>query len=88
MMLSVFSIYFLNYGVLYMLVPMKVDLPLVSKSLTGVYPDFNQHWFADIGSTIIETMTINAVIPPIELLFLGLWAYVRRAYDQGSLCLK
>ena len=46
---SVFSIYFLNYGVLYLLAPMKLEIPFVSEVLIGVYYDFNQQWYSDIG---------------------------------------
>ena len=80
-LVSVFSIYFLNYGVLYLIAPLSIKLPFVSFLLRGVYPDFNQFWFGDIGSQIISVMVINAVMPPVEVFFLWLWSYVRRAYD-------
>lgn len=38
---SVFAIYFLQYGVLYLISPMKIDFPVISKFVTGVYEDFN-----------------------------------------------
>ena len=46
---SVFIIYFLNYGVLYLLAPMKLNVPFVSSLVSGIYWDFNQYWFTDIG---------------------------------------
>ena len=70
---SVFSIYFLNYGVLYLLAPMKLEIPFVSDILIGVYYDFNQQWYSDIGQQIISVMLINAVFPPLEILLLALW---------------
>lgn len=78
---SVFSIYFLNYGVLYLVAPLNVKIPFMAYLLRGVYPDFNQFWFSDIGNQIISVMVINAIMPPVEVFFLGLWAYIRRAYD-------
>ena len=65
-LLSVFSIIFLNYGILYLITPLKIEVPLVSLIMSGVYYDFNKNWFSDIGSQIISVMIINAIFPPIE----------------------
>jgi len=65
-LVSVFSIIFLNYGILYLITPLKIDVPLVSLIMSGVYYDFNQNWFSDIGYQIINVMIINAIFPPIE----------------------
>ena len=65
-LVSVFSIIFLNYGILYLITPLKIDVPLVSLIMSGVYYDFNQNWFRDIGYQIINVMIINAIFPPIE----------------------
>ena len=48
-LISVFMIYFLNYGVLYLLAPMKLRIPFLPMTL-GVYYDFNQYWYSDIGN--------------------------------------
>ena len=48
-LVSVFKIYFINYGILYVLVPLKIQIPLVSDMLIGVYWDFNTYWYTDIG---------------------------------------
>lgn len=37
----VFTIFFINYGVLYVVVPMKTNFPIVSKLIQGLYWDFN-----------------------------------------------
>ena len=51
---SVFLIYFMNYGVLYLLAPMKVDIPGLERlPLVGIYFDFNLFWYSDIGNQII-----------------------------------
>ena len=47
---SVFAIYFLQYGVLYLFAPMNLNYPIISQFVTGVYEDFNQYWYADIGA--------------------------------------
>ncbi len=78
---SVFAIYFLQYGVLYLISPMKIDFPLVSNFVTGVYEDFNQYWYSDIGAQVISILLITAIFPPLELFLLYLWVFVRRSYD-------
>ena len=40
-LISVFSIIFLNYGVLQLLVPMKLKIPLLNTIFEGLYWDFN-----------------------------------------------
>ena len=57
-LVSVFKIYFINYGILYVIVPMKIQIPLVSDLLVGVYYDFNTYWYTDIGFQIITLMVI------------------------------
>jgi hypothetical protein len=49
-LICVFSIYFINYGVMYVIVPLNVQIPLVSFLFQGVYQDFNMYWFTDIGN--------------------------------------
>ena len=70
---SVFIIYFLNYGVLYLLAPMKLNVPFVSSLVSGIYWDFNQYWFTDIGYQVTTVMIINAIFPPLEILLLWLF---------------
>ena len=77
-LISVFLIYFMNYGVLYLLAPMKVDIPGLERlPLVGIYFDFNLFWYSDIGNQIISVMVINAVFPPIEVAFIWIWSFIR-----------
>ena len=64
---SVFMIFFFNYGVIYMYAPMRIPTPIVHSIFNGVYKDFNDSWFEDVGSLIIQVAFINAIMPPIEL---------------------
>ena len=85
---SVFAIYFLQYGVLYLFTPMSINFPIISKFVTGVYDDFNTYWYMDIGLQVVSVVLITAIFPPIELATLYLWLFVRRAYDQNRCCPK
>ena len=49
-LISVFAMYFIYYGVLNLLAPMNLEIPLVSRILIGIYPDFNMSWYSDIGN--------------------------------------
>ena len=88
---SVFSIYFLNYGVLYLVAPMQVELPGLDQAtggVKGIYKDFNMFWYSDIGKQIVSVMIINAIFPPIELAILWLLSMVLRGIDQRRCCRK
>ena len=77
-LISVFLIYFMNYGVLYLLAPMKVDIPGLERlPLVGIYFDFNLFWYSDIGNQIISVMVINAVFPPIEVAFIWILSFIK-----------
>ncbi len=39
--ISVFCIFFFNYGVMYVLGPMELKIPIASQFLLGIYTDFN-----------------------------------------------
>jgi len=60
---------------------MNLEVPFVSEILVGVYYDFNQNWFGDIGAQVTSVMITNAIFPPFEQFLLWLWSYAKRAYD-------
>jgi len=64
----IFLIFFNNYGIIYLIAPMTLHLPLIDYFFSGIYPDFNETWFKDIGSLVISVALINAVMPPLALL--------------------
>lgn len=70
---SVFAIFYVNYGLIYMIAPFRLNLGFVSTFMVGIYEDFNQFWFSDIGNMVISTMLINAVTAPLEALGLWFW---------------
>ena len=63
---------FVYYGVLYLITPLRVEIPIVSYFCVGVYGDFNQYWFIDIGMQVMTVLLIKAFFPPTE--FIGKWA--------------
>ena len=69
---SVFSVLFVYYGVLYLITPMRIEIPIVSFFTIGVYWDFNQYWFADIGYQVFTVLCIKAFFPPTE--FISKWS--------------
>ena len=78
---SVFLIYFLNYGVLYLLAPMNIEIPILKNYLIGIYNDFNQAWYSDIGGQITSVLVINAIFPPIEMFCLWALSFALRSFD-------
>lgn len=40
-LISIFAIFFSNYGILYLIGPMVTDIPYISYYSTGIYYDFN-----------------------------------------------
>jgi len=85
---SVFYLYFLNSGLLYILAPWdsrELDLPIIRSLFQGVYTDYNANWFQDIGLTIAATAFFNLYYPVIE--FFGFWGirHVYRMIDQRSI---
>ena len=42
---SVFMIFFFNYGIIYMYAPMRIPTPFLHSFFNGVYKDFNDSWF-------------------------------------------
>ena len=76
-MMSVFMITYLNYGLIYFFASYDIrgdsHIPLASSLFDGLYPDFNALWFNDIGVLIISIMISNMYWPPLEFfLFYGL----------------
>jgi hypothetical protein len=48
-LISIFAIFWANYGALYLIGPMKIEIPVVMLFSNGIYFDFNQEWYADVG---------------------------------------
>jgi|Transcript_22039 hypothetical protein len=78
---SVFTIFFVNYGLMYLIAPLELGLGVLSDLMMGIYEDFNAFWFSDIGSMVVSSMVLNALTLPLETFMFWIWQAVRRSYD-------
>ena len=79
--ISVFSVLFTYYGVLYLVTPLRIEIPIVSYFTIGVFWDFNQYWFTDVGMQVATVLIIKAFFPPTE--FISKWSlwFALRSFD-------
>ena len=78
MTVSIFGIFFLNYGIMYLVAPMDIDISFL---ILGVYTEFNTSWYVNIGDLIVITMLILAISPPITLFCNWVIKNALRQYD-------
>ena len=64
----IFLVCFNNYGIVYLIAPLKLSIPILNYFFVGIYPDFNYAWYDDIGGLIISVSIINAIMPPLMLI--------------------
>lgn len=64
---SVFMGLFFNTGVLFMLTNANLSdvSPALGKVFDNKYFDYSPRWYAMVGATLVQTMLINAFMPPI-----------------------
>ena len=86
-MYCVFSVYFINYGIMYVVCPSTWAFVFIgSNKLYGIFPDLNAFWFNDIGYLITSSMLIEAIFPVIEFLLWWTVNWLKKAIDQRKLC--
>lgn len=75
-MLGVFWIIFINYGVINLASSWDArnrTNKLITEVFDGLYPDLNALWFNDVGVLVTATMVSNMYWPPLEyFIFMGL----------------
>ena len=65
---GVLAVYFLNYGILYLICPSANYHQTISGvNVQGVFYDYNAFWFNDIGYQVSFSMVIEAIFPLVEL---------------------
>ena len=77
----VFAVFFNNYGLVYLIAPLSIPIPILEFYFVGIYPDFNYAWFEDIGGQIIYVAFLNAIMPPITLVCDLLYHFTMHAID-------
>ena len=82
MTVSIFMILFFNYGIMYLFAPLDFNTDFMKRILSGIYTDFGNHWFLEIGSLIVTNQLIIALMPPVVLLLNWLWSAMLHKYDQ------
>ena len=82
MTISVFMIFFFNYGIMYILAPINIDTEFMHTFFAGIYTDLGTHWFNDIGGLIVLNQMIVSVMPPITVAVNWLINYFLLCYDQ------
>ena len=88
-MVSVFWITFINYGIIYLAASWDMRdsvIPLWNKLFSGLYPDFNALWFNDVGVLVVAIMMSNMYWPPLEFFMMWGIRLLYRMIDQRSLC--
>ena len=81
---SVSLIFFLNYGLLYLIGPIKFNV--TGKYGFGYYSDFNHSWFDTVGVLIFNAMLINAIWPIIAVLITTLVSKLTVFCDRRDSC--
>mmetsp|Transcript_36399 Transcript_36399/g.44476 ORF Transcript_36399/g.44476 Transcript_36399/m.44476 type:complete len:226 (+) Transcript_36399:2111-2788(+) len=82
----IFWIFFFNYGIIYLVTPFSIEIPFLSSVFTGVYTDFSDSWYQDIGGPIISVALINACMPAVSLVIEWLLNYLLKAFDRCRCC--
>ena len=67
MTVSIFMIFFFNYGVMFLLAPIEIDIGPWNYISSGVYHDFNKEYYICIGPLIIQSQLFLSISPPITI---------------------
>ena len=65
-LVSVFLMYFIYYGILNLLAPMRIRVFGIEAVLLNIYWDFNITWYENVGSEIALSLIIKAFGAPVE----------------------
>ena len=81
-MISLLAVYFLNYGIMYIICPSTLtSIKLNDKTVYGVFPDLNAYWFNDIGYMVSSSILIEAIFPAIEFMFFWIVKWFKLVID-------
>ena len=63
-----------------------IEFGVVSWLAQGIYNDFNERWFQDIGMLIMQSYIILVILPPVEFLAMWFLRLLGKAWDQRKCC--
>ena len=88
-MTSIFVISFINTAIILLLTNANLDYSVLSFiPLKNQYPDIDMNWYIEVGPSLVQTMLICAVYPPLEFFgFYGILA-LTRYMDSGWYCCR
>ena len=66
-MVGVLAIFFFQFGIMFLIAPLNFDANHIKLFFNGIYTDFNEHWFDEIGNLIIKQLIIATLLPAILL---------------------
>lgn len=86
--IGVFVSSFFNTAILLLLVNANMSQAGVPGGAVfqGDYPDFNSKWYADIGSSVVQTMIVGIFMAPIEFCVAWGMKVAFRFLDRGVSC--
>jgi len=61
----------------------ETHIPILNVVFKGSYTDFIPAWYSDVGATITKAMVINAFMPIIEFVMMGLMRVMMRKMDRN-----
>ena len=61
----------------------ETNIPILNTVFDGLYTDLHADWFTDIGKTVVQTMLINAFMPPIEFAIGAGTKWIKKQIDQN-----
>lgn len=83
---GIFFSQFFNTGILLMLSSAnfkETKVPILNSFDQGLYTDFTEEWYRDVGVIIVKTMAIASVMPVIEFFMMWGLKYAFRLFDRS-----
>lgn len=85
---AVFMGLFFNTGILFMLTNANLSdiSPKLGRVFDNEYYDYSPRWYAMVGATLVQTMFINAFMPPIFEILTNVQVWIYQVRDSGWRC--
>lgn len=85
---GVFIVLFFNTGLLMTLASANLSdvSPLLAKFFDGEHYDYSPNWYGSVGYLLVQTMLLNAFMPPIFEVQANVLSWLFQAKDSGMWC--